>query len=187
MTPPRQPLPPPPPPLPPLLPSGFRPTPAPSPKGSRSLLTHAPASASAASSSAPPTRDRKCMDFYEDKMTRATWNVSHAPTQVWGRSKSEGRKFEVEPAQRGDQIRATVKFEEKKASAPSTRERHRASRSRRHRCHRSSRVASGLTPGSKPEEALDPLPTRPPASALAASSSAPTTRNPRCWSSTKIR
>ena len=25
-------------------------------------------------------------DFYEDKMTQATWNVSRAPTQVWGKS-----------------------------------------------------------------------------------------------------
>jgi VWFA-related protein len=60
----------------------------------------------------------KVMDFYEDKMTRATWDVSRAPTQVWGSSASEGRKFEIKPERRGDQVRATVTFEEKKASAP---------------------------------------------------------------------
>jgi Mg-chelatase subunit ChlD len=50
-------------------------------------------------------------DFYEDKMTRATWDVSRAPTQVWGSSEAEGRKFEVTPERRGDDTR--VRFEEK--------------------------------------------------------------------------
>jgi VWFA-related protein len=57
-------------------------------------------------------------NFYEDKMTRATWDVSRAPTQVWGESKTEGRKFEVIPARRGDEVRVRVTFEEKKTSAP---------------------------------------------------------------------
>jgi hypothetical protein len=34
-------------------------------------------------------------DFYEDGMTRVTWDVSRAPTQVWGSSEAERRKFEV--------------------------------------------------------------------------------------------
>jgi hypothetical protein len=62
-------------------------------------------------------------DFYEDKMTQATWDVSREPTQVWGSSKSEGRKFEVTPERRGDQVRVRVTFEEKKpaaAAAPAT-------------------------------------------------------------------
>ncbi|HEY5703958.1 MAG TPA: toll/interleukin-1 receptor domain-containing protein [Terrimicrobiaceae bacterium] len=52
-------------------------------------------------------------DFYEDKMTRATWEVSRAPTQVWGSSMTEGREFEVTPQQRGDGTRVRVTFEEK--------------------------------------------------------------------------
>ncbi len=54
-------------------------------------------------------------DFYEDTMTRATWHVSRAPTQVWGNSKAEGRKFEVSSERRGDDTRVRVTFEEKKA------------------------------------------------------------------------
>ena len=57
-------------------------------------------------------------DFYEDKMTQATWNVSRAPTQVWGKSDAEGRKFEVSPERRGDEVRARVTFEERTAKAP---------------------------------------------------------------------
>ena len=56
-------------------------------------------------------------DFYEDNMTRATWDVSRAPTQVWGSSEAEGRKFEVTPERRGDQVRVRVTFEEKKPAA----------------------------------------------------------------------
>ena len=52
-------------------------------------------------------------DFYEDKMTRAMWEVSRAPTQVWGSSKAEGREFQVTPQQRGDDTRVRVTFEEK--------------------------------------------------------------------------
>ncbi len=52
-------------------------------------------------------------DFYEDSMTRATWNVNRAPTQVWGSSDAEGRKFEVSPERRGDETRVRVSFEEK--------------------------------------------------------------------------
>ena len=52
-------------------------------------------------------------DFYEDNMTRATWNVSRAPTQVWGSSQAEGRKFEVSPERRGDNTRVRVAFEER--------------------------------------------------------------------------
>jgi VWFA-related protein len=52
-------------------------------------------------------------DFYEDKMTRATWKVSRAPTQVWGSSEAEGRKFRVAPERRGDDTRVQVAFEEK--------------------------------------------------------------------------
>jgi hypothetical protein len=52
-------------------------------------------------------------DFYEDKMTRATWDVSRAPTQVWGSSEAEGRKFEVTPERRGDDTRVRAAFEEK--------------------------------------------------------------------------
>ena len=52
-------------------------------------------------------------DFYEDKMTRATWEVSRAPTQVWGSSMAEGRKFVVIAEWRGDDTRARVTFEEK--------------------------------------------------------------------------
>jgi hypothetical protein len=51
-------------------------------------------------------------DFYEDKMTQATWNVNRAPTQVWGDSKAQGRKFEVNPERRGDDTRVRVTFEE---------------------------------------------------------------------------
>ena len=57
-------------------------------------------------------------DFYEDKMTQATWDVSRAPTQVWGSSKAEGREFEVAPERRDDETRVRVGFEEKKAQAP---------------------------------------------------------------------
>ena len=57
-------------------------------------------------------------DFYEDKMTQATWSVNRAPTQVWGSSDAEGRKFDVSPERRGDQVRARVTFEESKAKAP---------------------------------------------------------------------
>ncbi len=60
-------------------------------------------------------------DFYEDNMTRATWSVSRAPTQVWGSSQAEGRKFDVSPERRGDQVRARVTFEENKAGAPTAR------------------------------------------------------------------
>jgi len=56
-------------------------------------------------------------DFYEDEMTRATWHVSRAPTEVWGSSEAEGRKFEVTPERRGDQVRVRVTFEEKKPAA----------------------------------------------------------------------
>ena len=52
-------------------------------------------------------------DFYEDNMTRAPWEVSRAPTQVWGSSEAEGRKFEVTPERRGDDTRVRVAFEEK--------------------------------------------------------------------------
>jgi hypothetical protein len=59
-------------------------------------------------------------DFYEDKMTQATWSVNRAPTQVWGESDAEKRKFEVSPARRGDEVRARVTFEESTAKrAPS--------------------------------------------------------------------
>jgi hypothetical protein len=51
-------------------------------------------------------------DFYEDKMTQATWNVNRASTQVWGDSKAQGRKFEVNPERRGDDTRVRVTFEE---------------------------------------------------------------------------
>jgi hypothetical protein len=40
-------------------------------------------------------------DFYEDNMTKATWEVSRAPTRVWGSSEAEGRKFEVTSERRG--------------------------------------------------------------------------------------
>ena len=51
-------------------------------------------------------------------MTQATWSVSRAPTQVWGSSEVEGRKFEVSPERRGDEVRARVTFEERTASSP---------------------------------------------------------------------
>jgi hypothetical protein len=57
----------------------------------------------------------KVHDFYEDKMTKAGWDVSRAPTQVWGSSKSEGRKFEVTPTRRGDETRVRVEFEDKES------------------------------------------------------------------------
>ena len=43
----------------------------------------------------------------------AAWNVNRAPTQVWGSSDAEGRKFEVSPERRGDETRVRVSFEEK--------------------------------------------------------------------------
>ena len=57
-------------------------------------------------------------DFYEDKMTQATWSVNRAPTQVWGDSDAERRKFEVSPSRRGDEVRARVTFEESTARTP---------------------------------------------------------------------
>ena len=39
--------------------------------------------------------------------------MSRAPTQVWGSSEAEGRKFEVTPERRGDDTRVRVAFEEK--------------------------------------------------------------------------
>jgi hypothetical protein len=45
-------------------------------------------------------------------MTRATWDVSRAQTQVW-ESKTEGRKFEVTPKRRGDETRVRAEFEDK--------------------------------------------------------------------------
>ena len=59
-------------------------------------------------------------DFYEDKMTQATWSVNRAPTQVWGSSDAEGRKFDVSPERRGSkEFRAqAASFEESKAKAP---------------------------------------------------------------------
>jgi hypothetical protein len=55
-------------------------------------------------------------DFYEDKMTQATWSVSRAPTQVWGSSDAEGRKFEITPQLRGDDTHVRVNFEERNRS-----------------------------------------------------------------------
>ena len=52
-------------------------------------------------------------DFYEDNMTRATWNVNRAPTQVWGKSDAEGRKLVVSPQRRDDDTRVRVEFEER--------------------------------------------------------------------------
>jgi hypothetical protein len=59
-------------------------------------------------------------DFYEDKMTQATWSVNRAPTQVWGESDAERRKFDVSPARRDDEVRARVTFEESTAKPAST-------------------------------------------------------------------
>jgi hypothetical protein len=61
----------------------------------------------------PPDEIKQVHDFYEDSMTRATWKVSRAPTQVWGSSEAEGRKFEVNPERRGDDTRVRVAFQEK--------------------------------------------------------------------------
>jgi hypothetical protein len=46
-------------------------------------------------------------------VTQATWNVNRAPTQVWGSSETECRKFEVTPERRGDDMRVRVAFKEK--------------------------------------------------------------------------
>jgi hypothetical protein len=51
-------------------------------------------------------------DFYEDKR-HGRRDVSRAPTQAWGSSEAEGRKFEVTPERRGDDTRVRVAFEEK--------------------------------------------------------------------------
>ena len=59
-----------------------------------------------------PDEIEQVHDFYEDKMTQATWNVNRAPTQVWGSSEAQGRKFEVNPERRGDDTRVRVMFEE---------------------------------------------------------------------------
>jgi hypothetical protein len=50
--------------------------------------------------------------FYQDNMSTATWRVSHAPTEVWGNSSAQGRKFSVTHANRGGQTRVRVTFEE---------------------------------------------------------------------------
>ena len=60
-----------------------------------------------------PDEIEQVHDFYEDNMTRATWDVNRAPTQVWGSSQAEGRKFDVSPVRRGDETRVRVSFEEK--------------------------------------------------------------------------
>jgi hypothetical protein len=55
--------------------------------------------------------------FYEDNMTRATWDVNRVPTQVWGKSDAEGRKFVVSPQRRGDDTRVRVEFEDGQTSS----------------------------------------------------------------------
>lgn len=55
----------------------------------------------------------KVYDYYEDKMTRATWSLSRGAVKVLGGSESEGREFEVTAERRGDETRVRVEFDDK--------------------------------------------------------------------------
>jgi hypothetical protein len=52
------------------------------------------------------------LDFYENKMTTATWQVHRGTSAVSGYSDAEGRKFRVDPEKRGAQTRTRVTFED---------------------------------------------------------------------------